>query len=334
MKVYSATIAILFMAASLSLLLSQQPLSKFRSSQALSYQYSSSSVVAKQENGHHGIPPENVVIVMADNRWNLPPNHTIHLSAAINQAYAHHRGHRFLACDSEKDPWLKDCLGGPSSVCKLYCVQHAMVDMENVDLVVFLDSDAIFRNFSQGIDEFVGQHTHRSRNETALNAADTVGTAATTRGTSNGGVDLVVPSDCPDYQFNSGILVWYNSESAQGMLQEWIRRCRKRRYRRFPWEQQALKDWYNKPNSTIAWPRLASIPYGPETWHVGSCAREAYISPDFIAHITGRWPRYWREWTMVDTIQELCPLAADNTTLRMEQCETLRATIQQGDHQR
>ena len=91
--------------------------------------------------------------------------------------------------------------------------------------------------------------------------------------------DLIVPDDCPNYLFNSGLMIWNRTSStADALLTEWINRTLK--YKNFPWEQQALKDWYEESNSTLTENKhFSSIPYGAETWHVGSCSRGDMLCP-------------------------------------------------------
>lgn len=234
-----------------------------------------------------------VMLVMTDNRFS-DPNHWIQLSSAINRAYAENHGYGFYACNSNEK---NECHGHVPAACKLFCVRDALLMLPEVNTVVYLDSDAIVRNFSQSIDGFVREN-------------------APSHGSS---YDLVLPTDCSDYQFNTGLQIWQNSASARDLLDEWINRTvTNPRYRGHPFEQQAFKDFYNEENSTIT-DRLISIPYGPETWHVGSCKPGDYIAPQFIAHITGRWPS-WRERTMIDTIRSLCP---DKYNFSIPQCEWL-----------
>lgn len=225
---------------------------------------------------HHHHNSRNALIVMSDNRWN-DPTHYLQGSSSINRAYAQRHGYGFFQCSNND---MTECKDSPPAHCKLHCLQRALDDAgPDTELLIYLDSDAVFRNFSMTIDSFIEENAKLSAGSS---------------------FDLIVPVDCDNYRFNSGVLLWNKSSTGANLiLSEWINRTAK--YPNFPWEQQALKHWYEEPNSTLASNKhFLSIDYGPETWHVGSCDRGQYIPPKFIAHIAGRWPDY--RWpTMVDT---------------------------------
>lgn len=256
-------------------------------------------------------PQSSVLLVMSDNRWN-DANHTfLHMSTAINRAYAAYRGYGFWTCGHQLET---ACHGHVPAVCKLFCVRDALSqDNHSVETVVYLDSDAIVRNFSQSVHDFVRQNIGRN------NGGDDIIGSTTA-------YDLIVPTDCDRYKYNSGLQIWRNSASARQLVDTWIHRVvTTPRYRYFPFEQQALKDLCAEDGNSTA--GVVSIPYGPQTWHVGSCKRGGYIAPQYIAHITGRWPAARRR-TMLDTMRYLCP---DKSNFRIPQCVQLFPLLELDD---
>jgi hypothetical protein len=259
-------------------------------------------------------PQSSVLLVMSDNRWN-DANHTfLHLSTAINRAYAAYQGYGFWACGHQLETVCPGHVPLGTSACKLFCVRDALSQGNHrVETVVYLDSDAIVRNFSQSVHDFVRQNIGRN------NGGDDVIDSTTA-------YDLIVPTDCDRYKYNGGLQIWRNSASARQLVDTWIHRVvTTPRYRYFPFEQQALKDLCAEDGNSTA--GVVSIPYGPQTWHVGSCKRGGYIAPQYIAHITGRWPAARRR-TMLDTIRYLCP---DKSNFRIPQCVQLFPLLELDD---
>ncbi|KAL3929427.1 MAG: hypothetical protein SGARI_004750 [Bacillariaceae sp.] len=248
---------------------------------------------------------DQVVIVMSDNRFHIH-NHTASLAAAINKAYAKVHGHQFYPCNHDEQEACRDIV---PNACKLICIRNAF-DFPNAQTVLYLDSDAIFRNFSVTIDDFVEQHLNYTAHALYADQDDdkTANTGLNDR--SWFGFDLLVPTDCDKYLFNTGLQLWQNFDSprdatgndnaatattssssspaapssvwsARDFMDEWIQRARN--HRKFDFEQAALRLWYKEVNSTIR-NKVA----------------------DYISHIAGRWSSQEKERVMKQTIWNVC----------------------------
>ena len=234
----------------------------------------------------YDVQPHQIVITMCDNRWNIPNTTFLTLSSAINRAYAAHHGHRFLPCDTQA---LDQVPANQPHVGKLFCNLQALA-MPNVRMVMYLDSDAVFRNFSQTLVDFIHQHLVVPKH-----APD---------------FDVIVPTDCSDYLYNTGIQIWKNTYTARQFLQTWIHfTLTDARMQRFPYEQKAFKlllannQYYPALNASS---RIAYIPHAADTWHVGACARGRYRrAPAFVAHVAGKW-RDARHSFLTSVVQDLC----------------------------
>lgn len=248
------------------------------------------------------VAAHQVVIAMCDNRWH-PPTGYLALSSALNKAYANYHGHRFLACDIDKDFTPQQVPPNLLVVGKLHCILKAMREMEDVRMVVYIDSDAILRNFTQTFTQFIQSNV--------IPPATPVPTEVLPPGMSLSSMDafdVIVPTDCDDYQFNAGLQIWRNTPSAQQLLQLWIDYTfAHNRFQYWDHEQLSFRLLWEAPNSPTAY-RTATIPHGPATWHIGTCTpkKSAYIHPsNFLPHITGRWP-HARVPFMQEHIRELC----------------------------
>ena len=246
------------------------------------------------------VAPHQVVIVMCDNRWHPPPEYLV-LSAAVNAAYAQHHGHRFLACDSTKDFSPNQVPPNLPHVGKLYCVLRAMTDMEDVRMVVYIDSDAIMRNFTQTFTKFIQTNVIPP---TVPVPANLVPPDMNLLFGEN--YDIIVPTDCSDYKFNTGLQIWKNTPSAHQFLHLWIEyTLSHERFLRFAYEQLAFKLLFLAHDSHIAY-RVATIPRGEDTWHTGICKKGPLKRvPNFLAHIPGKF-RDYRITFMQQHIRELC----------------------------
>ena len=182
-------------------------------------------------------------------------------SIQLNRLYANAHGYKFRYADLNET----DCslMSNKLPPCKLYAVRDALHD-PNIETVLYLIQDAVVTPKGRriSIKEF------REANNVA-NAS------------------VIVPQDCDNYQMNTGVQIWDSNEKTHDLIDEFIERAK--RYPKFP-EQQALKVWANEPASSIT-SVLGTVPYGVNTWHVGSCRRGKYIAPQWVAHIAGRGGR-------------------------------------------
>jgi hypothetical protein len=253
---------------------------------------SGNSVVAKTNTTTLSFPydiePHQIVITMCDDRWNDTNTSYLALSSAINQAYAEYHGYRFLACAA--DEFDKVPVDQPH-VAKLFCNLKALA-MPDVKMIVYLDSDAIMRNFSKTFADFIDEHLVVP--EIAPN------------------FDVIVPTDCSNFKYNTGLQIWRNSQSAIDFLKVWINlTLTDERMKRFPYEQKAFKilsmtNQYNPHHDSKS--KIAYIPHNTETWHIAACSigDGSYRRPPrFIAHVPGKWKAH-RVSFMSDFILDLC----------------------------
>ena len=188
--------------------------------------------------------------------------------------YAQRHGYKFVAFPTNKSFCPNDV--SPKLVaCKLKCFARVMASMASTYLVMFVDSDAAFNDHSITVDQFLAYH-----NVTLLSPRTWT----------------VFPSDCDNYFLNSGIMIWKNTPTTREFLRLWYDASRERLWH--PITQTCIKSWILN-NNTVGGHRVADhverIPYGPETWHVGSCARGKYVPAKWITHVTGRWPNQRRK---------------------------------------
>ena len=248
------------------------------------------------------VAPHQVVIVMCDNRWN-PPTDYLALSAAINAAYANYHGHRFLACDNDKDFTPEQVPPTFPYVGKLQCILKAMTEMENVRMVVYIDSDAMLQNFTQTFTQFIQTNVVPPSTPVPPSMGPTVASLSP-----EDIYDVIVPTDCDKYRFNTGLQIWKNTPSAQQFLQLWIKYTLSyKRFKRFDYEQKSFRQLFEARNSPTGY-IVATIPRGTGTWHMGNCHPKGSPFSDpanFLPHITGRWANA-RVPFMQNHIRELC----------------------------
>ena len=214
-------------------------------------------------------------ILMMDSRWangsvvdrgngngNAPRKYW-DVVVRINRAYAQAWSYRFLT------ETMSHACKGPAraAMCKLRGLRKVL-ETSDCERIVYLDSDALFRDHATSVDSFLSRHC------TTQECKDKV---------------LIVPTDCDHYEMNAGVMIWRRTKEAIQFLGNWTKAAA--RIKVWDFEQRALRELYHAHGYVRK--LVGRIRKGNDTWGVGQCDRKKYIPGAWISHVTGRWP-LWR----------------------------------------